>query len=75
MSRIERIRENIVRRTVATDGWMDEDPAHAPSAAAMIEGGQLGRHLWRQTEGRRRQIVRKLLDLSLQDIGNRQEQE
>lgn len=70
MRRIERIRENIVRRTVATDGWMDEDPARVPFAAAMVEGGQLGRHLWRQTEGRRRQIVRKLLDLSLQEIGN-----
>ena len=70
MRRIERIRETIVRRTGATDGWIGEDPAHSLSAAAMIEGGQLGRHLWRHAEGRRRQIVRKLLDISLEDISD-----
>ncbi len=64
MSRINRIRARIVAKALSTDGWWEDGPTKEIGAAGMLEQGQLGRHLWRQTEGRRRQIVAKLFDLS-----------
>ena len=68
MSRIDRIRRTIVTRAVATDGWWDEEPLKNVSVSGMLQKGQLGRHLWRQTEGRRRQIVERLLALSAEEF-------
>lgn len=68
MSRINRIRQSIVSKALATDGWWEEAPLKDLGAAGMLEQGQLGRHLWRQTERRRRQIIERLFVLSSREF-------
>lgn len=68
MSRINRIRRQIVAKALSTQGWWEESPLKKQGAAGMLEQGQLGRHLWRETVGRRRQIVERLFDLSTRDF-------
>ena len=67
MGRIDRIRQNIVERIVASDGWWEGNILQkgGPSAAPqdLIE-----RHLLHQTQGKRRQILLQLMDLSNRDL-------
>ncbi len=69
MSRIDKIRENIVGQAAqSADLWMESEDTRELSVDSMFESGRLGRHLWRQTDGRRRQIVKRLFDLTVEDF-------
>jgi hypothetical protein len=68
MSRIDRIRADIVNRVAHSAEWWANDDEHTLSAERMLQSGRLGRHLWRQTDGRRKQIVKRLFDLTAQDF-------
>ena len=71
MSRIDRIREDIIGRVAQSSLWIEGDHGGELSAESMLESGRLGRHLWRQTDGRRRQIMKKLFDLTVEDFDKR----
>ncbi len=69
MSRIDRIREHIIGQAAqSADMWMENEDTCELSVDRMFESGRLGRHLWRQTDGRRRQIVKRLFDLTVEDF-------
>jgi hypothetical protein len=64
MGRIDRIRQNIVGKIVASDGWWEGNilQSHPLSAATQ---NLIETHLLRQTMGRRRrQILLQLMDLT-----------
>jgi len=67
MSRMDRIRQSVVTKAMSTEGWWEEEPLREAGASDMLESGKLGRHVWRQQTARRRQIMDRLLDLSIQD--------
>ena len=68
MSRMDRIRQSVVTKAMSTDGWWEEEPLHEVGASDMLASGQLGRHVWRQHAARRRQIMDRLFDLSVQNF-------
>lgn len=67
MGRMDRIRQNIVERVIATDDWWADNilqsDAGGPTKQNLIE-----RHLSRQTQGKRRQILSHILELSSRDF-------
>ncbi|NQU43298.1 hypothetical protein HQ520_08430 [bacterium] len=67
MGRIERIRQNIVGRIIANDRWWEGNILQGDLTESMKQD-LIERHLFRQTVGRRRQIVAQLLDLSVRDL-------
>jgi hypothetical protein len=63
MRRLERIRERVVERALIRQDWGEcESPSSAQNC--QVEFGKLGRHLLRQREERRRQIVDRLMELT-----------
>ncbi|MFW5870499.1 MAG: hypothetical protein ACOC2L_00650 [Candidatus Sumerlaeota bacterium] len=71
MRRIDRIREDIIGRVSHSSACWNDDQNDELSAESMLESGRLGRYLWRQTNGRRRQIVKRLFDLTVEDFDKR----
>jgi hypothetical protein len=67
MGRVERIRQNIVSRIIANDGWWEGNILQG-DLTDTLKQDLIERHLLRQTVGRRRQIVEQLLDLSVRDL-------
>lgn len=68
MARIDRIRRQIVSKTMSNEAWMEENPEDVTVTSGVFGQGQLGRHLLRQTERKRRVIVERLFDLSSRDV-------
>lgn len=64
MKRLERIRERVVERELIRQDWVHSDSL-SDDKISESEYGRLGRHLLRQREERRRQIVDRLLELSI----------
>ncbi len=64
MKRLERIRERVVERELIRQDWVHSDFL-ADNKTTETEFGRLGRHMLRQREERRRQIVDRLLELSI----------
>jgi hypothetical protein len=68
MGRVDRIRQNIVAKIVASEGWWEGNilQTHPLSAATQ---NLIETHLLRQTMGRRRRhILLQLMDLSNRDL-------
>jgi hypothetical protein len=68
MGRVDRIRQNIVAKIVASEGWWEGNilQTHPLSAATQ---NLIASHLLRQTLGRRRrQILLQLMDLTNRDF-------
>jgi len=69
MKRIDRIRNGIVSKVMQTDGWLDADDDRVEQHDFGHHASQLiGRHKVDMNGERHRQIVERLLDLSIRDI-------
>lgn len=63
MGRIDRIRENIISRTIAQEEWWEGNIVQS-DAVETRPGTPLSRPALRQSKKRREQIVQKLMDLT-----------
>ena len=69
MKRIDRIRNGIVSKVMKTDGWLATDENRIDRHDFVQHASQLvGRHKVDMTGERHRQIVERLLDLSIRDF-------
>lgn len=73
MSRINRIRENIVSRVISNDNWWEDNILQTDEPSAPLETGTLpampGLRSLRSSV-RRRRIIEHLLDISHRDFGD-----
>jgi len=67
MGRIDRIRQNIVEKIVASDGWWEGNILQRGDSPAATQN-LIEHHLSRQTLGKRRHILLQLMDLSNRDL-------
>ncbi len=63
MARMDRIRRKVIARIMNSADWWEES-AQSDSGRFLITHGQVARHLQRQAQGRRRQIVDQLIEMS-----------
>jgi hypothetical protein len=67
MGRSERIRQNIVDKLIAKESWWDGNilQSNQPDSSSQ---SLMERHLSRQTQGKRRQVIYQLIDLTSKDL-------
>ena len=70
MTRIDRIRRQVVAKVLATDGWLEEAPLRELGDDSSPGLPRWGRHLLQRTEARRRLIMARMFDLSARGLAD-----